>query len=181
VADEGGDTKTPALLVPILALLLLASAFFALRTEKSPQAPETMRAPTPPAAPERAPLTTPGLEREAGVRDERPAANPPASGAATAPHPLTPEHARLFRENQLFAAISSAVDQKDAARLRALLQAYAQEYPEDPQQVQRGFAVIADCIERPGEAATAAARAYDDRNRGSLVRRHLRRHCFERP
>ena len=95
------------------------------------------------------------------------------------PHPLTEQHQRIFRENQLIGALDGAMDVKDGPGLRRLLLQYRQEYPEDPSALQAGYEVIADCLEHPGPAARAAAQRYDDIERGSTLRRFVARHCLE--
>jgi hypothetical protein len=39
----------------------------------------------------------------------------------------------------------------------------------------RGYS---DCLEHPGEEASAAGRRYDESERGSILRRFVRRHCL---
>jgi len=95
------------------------------------------------------------------------------------PHPITPAHERIYRENNLIHTMNGAMDVQDAAGLRRLLADYRADYPEDPHALQEGYAVIADCLDKPGEASTAAARAYFAANKASTLRRYVRRHCFE--
>jgi hypothetical protein len=42
-----------------------------------------------------------------------------------------------------------------------------------------GYEIVANCLEHPGPASRAAAQAFFDRERGSILRRHLHRHCLE--
>jgi hypothetical protein len=97
------------------------------------------------------------------------------------PHPITPERERIQRENQLIGAMSDAMDLSDGPRLRRILDEYRSEYPDDPNELQVGYAIIADCLERPGAESTAAAQRYYDRERGSMLRRFVARHCLEDP
>jgi len=96
-----------------------------------------------------------------------------------APHPLTPQHQRIFRENNLIGDLNGAMDVNDAAGLRALLAQYREEYPEDAHVLQDGYGLIADCIERPGTETRAAAQRYYDEQLDSGLRRYIRRHCLE--
>jgi len=96
------------------------------------------------------------------------------------PHPHTAAHERIYHENNLLGALNGAMDVNDAAGLRRLLEQYREEYPEDEHGLQEGYAVIADCIDRPGEASTDHARRYYDTETASTLRRYVRRHCFER-
>jgi hypothetical protein len=105
------------------------------------------------------------------------AADAPALKGFVHPHPITPEHARIFRENATIQALNDAMDDQDAATLRRFLARYRSEYPEDAQGLQQGYALIADCLEQqPGSAA--AAQRYFDEERGSSLRRFVRRHCL---
>jgi len=113
----------------------------------------------------------------------RSAAAPPEPVAAAEPedhpHPITPAHQRIFRENRIVGALDGAMDVKDVAAMRRFLQEYREDYPEDDNMLQDGYAVIADCFERPGEAARAAASRWADAHRGSTLRRFVNRHCLE--
>jgi hypothetical protein len=108
-----------------------------------------------------------------------PGPDDPRPDAPVHPHPITPQHLRIFRENALLGQLDGAMDVKDAAGLRKLLQTYREEYPEDPQQLQSGYELIANCLDRPGEATRAAAQKYFDEERGSTLRRFVLRHCLE--
>jgi hypothetical protein len=94
------------------------------------------------------------------------------------PHPITPQHERIFRENNLVGALNHAMDRRDAARLRELNAQYRQEYPEDAQVLQEGYELIADCIERPTQSTEQAGRRFWQEQRASSLRRYVRRHCF---
>jgi hypothetical protein len=179
------DEKGPALLGPVVVLLLLvAGALFVLRTEGAPKekvAAVELEVPPKPPAPPPAPSLTPALDDAAdGVPFKPHDPSVPDPAGPMHPHPITPEHERIFKENNLFAAISGAMDRRDTVGMRQMLQEYKNEYPEDSHLLQGGFAVIADCIDHPGEASTAAARAYYGANKASILRRYVRRHCFER-
>jgi hypothetical protein len=95
------------------------------------------------------------------------------------PHPITPEHLRLFRENNLIGALNGAMDVQDVAGLRRQLQQYREEYPEDAHVLQDGYELIAKCLERPGPETRAMAQRYYDEELASGLRRYIRRHCLE--
>lgn len=95
------------------------------------------------------------------------------------PHPITPEHDRIFRENQLIGALYGAMDVQDGPGVRKLADQYRNEFPDDPNQLQEGYDVIADCLEHPGTASAAAGLQYDEAQRGSILRRFVRRYCLE--
>lgn len=103
---------------------------------------------------------------------------PKPEGGPLHPHPITPQHERIFRENELIGDLFGAMDVKDGAGVRRLADRYRREYPEDPNQLQRGYDVIADCLEHPGPEATAAGQRYYDAERGSILRRFVARHCL---
>jgi hypothetical protein len=95
------------------------------------------------------------------------------------PHPITPAHERIYRENRLQGALNGAMDVKDTAGMRRLLAEYRAEYPDDPRAIRKGYELIADCLEHPGEAAKSEARRYYDTELASTVRRYVRRYCFD--
>jgi hypothetical protein len=130
-----------------------------------------------------APTLTPAGDAGAstgGVAAPAPA-DPDAAGvdALPHPHPITPEHVRFQRENNLIGALNGAMDVKDGAGLRKLLDQYREEFPDDPNQLQAGYEIIADCLAHPGPAATAAGQRFYDQERGSILRRFVSRHCLE--
>jgi len=97
------------------------------------------------------------------------------------PHPITPQHERIFHENNLIGALNAAMDQKDVAELRIQLKQYRDEYPEDAHVLADGYELIANCLEHPGAGTRAAAQRYYDEELDSGLRRYIRRHCLETP
>jgi hypothetical protein len=95
------------------------------------------------------------------------------------PHPHTPIHERIYRENNLKGQLDGAMDVKDAAGMRRLLAEYRDQYPEDAHYLQEGYGLIADCIEHPSDATRSAAERYYQDHRASLLRRYVRRHCLQ--
>ncbi len=96
------------------------------------------------------------------------------------PHPITPEHERVFEENRTLGVLNGAMDVGDVAALRQALARYTEQYPEDSQDVQAGYAVVADCLEFPGQASRSAAERWSAEHHGSTVRRFVMRHCLEK-
>ena len=94
-------------------------------------------------------------------------------------HPVTADHRRIYRENNLIGDLNGAMDLADIAGLRGLLRQYREEYPEDAHVLQDGYALIADCLERPGPDTRAIAQRYYDEQLDSGLRRYIRRHCLE--
>jgi hypothetical protein len=95
------------------------------------------------------------------------------------PHPHTPAHERIYRENLLLGQLSGAMDQQDLDGLRHLLRQYREEFPEDAHRLQDGYALIADCLEASSPATRARAEGYWREQRGSTLRRYVRRHCLD--
>lgn len=110
-----------------------------------------------------------------------PAGSAQVNGEGMVPHPITPTHERIFRENNLIGDLNGAMDVKDVAGLRALLKQYRDEYPEDAHVLADGYQLIADCLEHPGAETRAVAQRYYDEQRDSGLRRYIRRHCLEAP
>jgi hypothetical protein len=109
----------------------------------------------------------------------RPAGSAEVDAVGMLPHPITPQHQRIFRENNLIGELNGAMDVKDAAGLRQLLRQYRDEYPEDAHVLQDGYELVASCLEHPGPEARAAAQRYYDTQLDSGLRRYIRRHCLE--
>jgi hypothetical protein len=95
------------------------------------------------------------------------------------PHPITPQHRRIFEENNRLGAMNGAMDQGDFAALRRMNARYRKDYPEDDHDLQEGYELIADCLEERTPRAIEAARRFWQTHRASTLRRHVRRHCLE--
>jgi len=109
----------------------------------------------------------------------RPAGSVAVNAQGMIPHPITPQHQRIFHENNLIGDLNGAMDAKDAAGLRALLRQYRDEYPEDAHVLQDGYELVATCLEQPGAETRAIAQRYYDEQRDSGLRRYIRRYCLE--
>jgi hypothetical protein len=96
-------------------------------------------------------------------------------------HPIDNERHRIYRENSLNMAMMGAMNVGDYVGLRALIERYRAAYPEDEYHLQEGYSLVADCLERLTVKRRDDAREYWRNNRGSLVRRFIRRHCLEKP
>jgi hypothetical protein len=95
------------------------------------------------------------------------------------PHPISPQHQRIFAENRIAFALDDATDAKDVAVMKDLLAQYRRDFPEDQWQLQGGYAVIIDCLEHPGPESRRAAERWLDQNNGSTVKRSVLRNCVE--
>jgi hypothetical protein len=145
---------------------------------------------------ERSPAASTAEERAAPGRERRDAPPPPpARPAAALPtpdaaprdpandlppsHPITPEHERIALQNRFIQALNDAMDLRDGAKLRDLAARYREQKFEDVDKLGEGYEIVANCLQHPGAASRAAARVFFDRERGSILRRHLHRHCLE--
>lgn len=97
------------------------------------------------------------------------------------PHPISPQHQRIFAENRIAFALDDATDARDVGVMKTLLAQYRREFPEDQWQLQDGYAVIIDCLEHPGPESRRAAERWLDQNNGSTVKRSVLRNCLESP
>jgi hypothetical protein len=174
---------------PILVGLLLAVAVAAVLRDEPPTSPPAAAAVTlepsePHALPSRggdpAMLTARDIVTDAGLPLMPHDPEEPVAKGPVHPHPITPAHQRIYRENSLLHALNGAMDINDAAGMRRLLERYREDYPEDANELQEGYALIADCLEQPDAATLERARSYYANEIASPLRRYVRRHCFER-
>lgn len=97
-----------------------------------------------------------------------------------APHPMNdPVRQRLHAENRLIQTLNDAMSFRRVREMRELLVEYRKLDPNDVDRHQAGYAVIADCIEYPGDRSLARAREFYGAQRHSPLRRFVRRICFE--
>ena len=188
-----------ALVLVLGAVTLLAGWLFGGRRHERRQVSEISTPAEntpPPAAPERADPSQPLPSREPRPpspprADEHVAADgigfmplhegDPRPSGPLHPHPITPTHQRIFAENRIAFALDDATDSKDVAAMKALLEQYRRDFPEDHWQLQSGYAVIIDCLEHPGAASRAAAERWLETNNGSTVKRAVLRNCIDAP
>jgi hypothetical protein len=104
--------------------------------------------------------------------------NPPEPTEEGHPHPHTPEHERIFHENNVIGQLNGAMDVGDFIGMRRLNAEYRKEYPEDGHLLQEGYEIIADCLEELTEERRARAKRFWQTERGSQLRRYVRRHCL---
>lgn len=107
--------------------------------------------------------------------------NPPEPTEEGHPHPHSPEHERIFRENNVIGQLNGAMDIGDFIGMRRLNAEYRKDYPEDDHLLQEGYDIIADCLEELTDERKARARRFWQTERGSQLRRYVRRHCLSEP
>ena len=95
------------------------------------------------------------------------------------PHPISPAHERIFKENNMIGAMNAAMDLGNVEELRRLNSEYRKEYPEDAHLLQVGYDLIADCMERRTAANRVAAERFYDTQIASALRRYVRIHCLQ--
>jgi hypothetical protein len=95
------------------------------------------------------------------------------------PHPITPAHERIYKENNTIGAMNAAMDLGNIAELRRLNREYREQYPEDSHLMQDGYDIIADCMERRTEANRIRAQRFYDSQIASMLRRYVRIHCLQ--
>jgi len=195
VAGSGTGRSRQRLFALIGALVIcLAAIWYFASGGAEPPAPEPVAEEEPAAAPAPAPEPVAPPKQPEPARPVGPDPNEvitsdglpimPAHGEAAGPshpHPITPQHLRLFGENRFVAAIEGAMEIKDTAGMRRLLEKYRHDYPEDDQESQDGYGFIADCIDHPGADTRAPAERWLDSHNGSPVKRFVLRYCVEPP
>jgi hypothetical protein len=163
------------LVVLLGAMIWLLQSHCAVVERSAPRGEQHAR---PPEGSERPPVA---LERaEDGVPIMTSTSRAAMPGGPLHPHPITPAHERIYRENNLVGALNAAVDRQDARRIREVLARYAAEYPEDAHRLQEGYAIIAACLEQLDDETRERAQRFWSTEIRSQTRRYVRRYCLER-
>jgi hypothetical protein len=95
------------------------------------------------------------------------------------PHPITHEHARLYRDVDLLHAADEAIKNGAYDEARALLAQHHRDLPGMSAVEEEGLLLLADCAEQPSTSNVARVRSFYDAHTESSVRRRLRRACLE--
>ncbi|HEY6081062.1 MAG TPA: hypothetical protein VIW29_19740 [Polyangiaceae bacterium] len=96
-------------------------------------------------------------------------------------HPITAEHLRLYREDDLLGGAWQALRRRDFQTARQLVAAHQAEYPDSKAHMDEGLLLLADCMQSPSAEHKARAQAFYDSKTYSPLRRRLRRSCLELP
>ena len=96
-------------------------------------------------------------------------------------HPITVEHLRLYREDELLGGAWQALRRHDFPAARQLVAVHQAEYPDSKSHMDEGLLLLADCMQSPSAANKARAQAFYDSKTYSPMRRRLRRSCLELP
>jgi hypothetical protein len=127
----------------------------------------------------RAPAPPPSLVSAREPMRRAPLATHELDDELRQPHAITPQHLRIFEENNRIAALNGAMDRGDVVALRRMNAAYRRDYAEDAHVLAEGYDLIADCLEQRTTQVVASARRFWERERASSLRRYVRRHCLE--
>lgn len=173
---------------PTLGGLLVLGVLAAWLRSNEPEPKSVNRSAAVPAstAPYSEPLHSTGRKHRAALAPAVPLEKSTAGVASEPhnepahPHPIDAQRLRIYRENNLNASLMGAMNVGDYLGLRALLEEYRMDYPEDAHRLHEGYRLIADCLEELTPERQEVARKYWKENRGSTVRRFIRRHCLER-
>jgi hypothetical protein len=97
------------------------------------------------------------------------------------PHPITSEHARLYRDVDLVHAADEAIKEGAFDSARDLLAQHHRELRGMSSVEEEGLLLLADCAEAPSADNVARVQSFYDEHSESTVRRRLRRGCLELP
>jgi len=174
-----------------LALLLGFALWWSFRETRVPEPAAPVRAvepaaspsstPAPPAvtsSPVPSPARSVAHETNEGIPVQGPDLDDP-DAEFRRPHPITPAHERIFKENNMIGAMNAAMDLGNVAELRRLNREYREQYPEDSHLMQEGYDIIADCLERRTAANRVNAERFYNTQIASMLRRYVRIHCLQ--
>ena len=136
------------------------------------------RLPLPPA-PQPVTRTPDEVTTSDGLPIMPPGANDPRPDGPVHPHPITPQHQRIYARTAWSASSTAPWTSRTCRRCGSCSRSTGATTRKTTTMLQDGYAVIADCLEHPGEATRAAATQWAETHRGSTLRRFVNRHCLE--
>jgi hypothetical protein len=95
------------------------------------------------------------------------------------PHPITPDHERLYRDVDLLQEADEAIKTGEYARARVLLAQHHRELAGMSAVEEEGLLLLADCAEHGRAEDVERVRSFYEEHTDSSVRRRLRRACLE--
>jgi hypothetical protein len=95
------------------------------------------------------------------------------------PHPITPDHLRLYRDADLLRAADAAIRAGRFDDARGLLAQHRRELSGMSAREEEGLLLLADCAERRSAHSVARVQRFYDEHTDSTLRRRLRRGCLE--
>ena len=173
---ERGRSRAQVVLLSVAALALVLGATLISKrpSEKVAPRPEVaapaIEAVPPAEAPAPAAVVAPPPETVT-----QPAAYDPHRHA----HPITEEHLRMYREDDLLDGAWHALRKRDFVEARNLVSTHQFEYPDSRAHMDEGLLLLADCMQHPGPETKARAQVFYDTKTFSPMRRRLRRLCLE--
>lgn len=125
-------------------------------------------------------------ERSAGrpsVAPERPRDDPdPAPGRPdhVIPHPMDPRRERMQAQLRVFSEVDRALRERRPESARALLEQHDRAFGDDEAwlDLREGYQLITDCMESDTATIRERARRFVNEERGSTLRRKVRRACL---
>jgi hypothetical protein len=94
------------------------------------------------------------------------------------PHPITAEHQRRHREVSLIESAWAALEARDFARARALIEEHRRDYDGENGDLDEGMSLLADCMQSPSAETRSRAQRFYDEETYSTARRRIRRWCL---
>jgi hypothetical protein len=94
------------------------------------------------------------------------------------PHPISAEHQRRYREVGIVDSAWEALEAKDFAKARKLIDEHRREYGGENGDLDEGMSLLADCMERPSAETRGRAQRFYDEETYSTARRRIRRWCL---
>lgn len=173
--------KTALLIASGVAALAVLWRVQSVSNSDRPRSEPAVASAPPAAAPEPQPQRAPGPTPAPMAAPDDDATEPAAYDPTRHAHPITAEHLRMYREDELLNGAWRSLRKREFARARELVQTHQNEYPASKEHMDEGLLLLADCMEHPSAETRAKAQAFYDTKTFSPMRRRLRRHCLEAP
>jgi hypothetical protein len=167
----------PLLVVSGVALLVMLWRVQSAGNGERPRSEPAVVVAPPAPVPEPRRTREPAPVRMAAAHDD--ATEQVAYDPARHAHPITPEHLRMYREDELLNGAWRSLRKRDFALARKLVATHQSEYPDSKAHMDEGLLLLADCMQYPSAETTAKAQAFYDTKTFSPMRRRLRRLCLE--
>jgi hypothetical protein len=94
------------------------------------------------------------------------------------PHPISAEHQRRYREVGIVDSAWEALETRDFAKARKLIEEHRREYGGENGDLDEGMSLLADCMEHPSAETRGRAQRFYDEETYSTARRRIRRWCL---
>lgn len=96
------------------------------------------------------------------------------------PHPIDEPRKRMTAQRQLFSQVKSALRASDYAAARSLLEQHDEDFSAEESwtDLREGYQLMLDCKQYPNDETRARGQRFVDEQRGSTLRRGVRRACL---